>query len=189
MNKKSVIKWGALFLILLFPSTLYLVLSTGKHNLFELPYYAPNDQPVESWNFPLEFDATQEIKVMAYFLNDQVEYNSRVLLQLQHLNAKLSIAELTFNLYFEGEKPTSKELKELMGAKNVRTFDFRTQSFQSMIFNLEEGSLAPGQWVILVDKQNKVRGVYPGQEYAKMKDLGEDIKALKAQEFVPKKKE
>ena len=57
-----------------------------------------------------------------------------------------------------------------------------------MNFDLEEGSLSAGEWVLLIDKQNKVRGVYSGQEYSKMKELGEDIKALKAQEFVPRKK-
>ena len=188
MNKKSLFKWGALFLILLFPFVLYLMLSTGKHNLFDLPYFAPQQQVAETFEFPLEFDDRDEIKVLAYFKDEEVEYNSRVLLQLQHLSAKLNIPELTYNLFFEGKKPDDKELQALLGAKYVRSFEFRTKSFASMNFDLEEGSLSAGEWVLLIDKQNKVRGVYSGQEYSKMKELGEDIKALKAQEFVPKKK-
>jgi hypothetical protein len=187
MNRKSAIKWGALFLILLFPSTLYLVLSTGKHNLFDLPYYAPAQQVPEQYVFPFSYDARDQIKVLAFLKDGDTEYSSRVLLQLQAMEKKLTIPELRFVLYFEGERPEEKELNSLFSSERVRYFEFRAKSFENMTFQLEDGALEPGRWVLLVDKQNQIRGVYPGQEYAKIKELGEDVKALKAQEFVPKK--
>jgi len=43
MQNTAVRKWLFLFFILLFPSLLYVVLSTGKHQIIRLPYFGPKE--------------------------------------------------------------------------------------------------------------------------------------------------
>lgn len=75
MPQKQVRKWIGLFLILLFPSLLYVVLSTGKHQIIRLPYYGEK-----------KFVANDEVKRV-----DTTYYSIPQFSAANHLGEKISL--------------------------------------------------------------------------------------------------
>ncbi len=199
-------KWGLLFLILLFPSLLYIGLSTGKHNLFSLPYYGEYqlDQNGDTIYDALklqediaaiwpELDTCNT--VIAFIDQTNMELSSRIGTQLSSLAEKLSPME-DFRILLISDTDVSNE--------KALTQAFENSEEKWILLNLEGGlqeliskhfnwDTFPKNSVCyrlyLMDKQSYLRGVYNGDEYSKVKDLSDDIKALKADELIPKKDE
>lgn len=199
-------KWGLLFLILLFPSLLYIGLSTGKHNLFSLPYYGTyevnnsGDTVYDALNLKEDLAAAwaeldTSNTVIAFIDQSNMELSSRIGTQLSSLAEKLSPME-DFRILLISDTDVSNE--------NAITQAFENSEEKWVLLNLEGGlSSFVGKhfkWDVfpqnsvyyrlyLMDKQSYLRGVYNGDEYSKVKDLSDDIKALKADELIPKKDE
>lgn len=197
-------KWGLLFLILLFPSLLYIGLSTGKHNLFSLPFYGDFELSSEGDTIfkAISIDAYllehgPELDTCNYvlaFMNPKnQELSSRVGTQLSAIAEKLDPMP-DFRLVIFSNESLSKD------SLAISAFNSSNEKWKLINLNGTLRKLANEHFswdaldgeklfyrVYLVDKQSYVRGVYNGDEYAKVKELSDDIKALKADELIPKK--
>lgn len=198
-------KWGLLFLILLFPSLLYITLSTGKHNLFSLPYYGQSSvkaegdtvySPIEVQKdlLPVWSDLETCYFVLAFIDPENEMLSSRVGTQLSSLAEKLSpMEDFRIMVLSNGELTEKRELFQAFANDtdkwNFLNFSEGLADFTQRHFSWDTELQDPYNRLYLIDKQNFVRGVYTAQEYSKVKDLSDDVKALKADELIPKKNE
>jgi hypothetical protein len=199
-------KWGLLFLILLFPSLLYIGLSTGRHNLFSLPYYGEYHLNAEGDTIPEPLALVDDIKphlkklealdtsifIVAFVDIKNQELSSRVGTQLSSIAEKLSPMR-DFRILVVSDSRLTEE-KKLFQAfdKSQDKWHFLNvngdlSNFYTKYFAWDQSSKSPFQRAYLVDKQSFIRGVYNAEEYSKVKELSDDIKALKADELTPKK--
>lgn len=201
-----------LLTILLFPSLLYVVLSTGSHNFINRPIYGPksvstsgdtNYYKLSGLQFDnckaekLDFSAFDNNIVLYHFVDDKDS-----VLEKRKASQLLAIHDR-----FK-EKKTFKIVSIVLGdtlqvCEFKREYNLVTPQWQAVgfaenlsllkekfILNLSE-ELKAKQWTslfVLVDNQGRVRAYRDGVQYVEEKALIDDIKILKAEEFIPKKK-
>lgn len=210
MNIKQ--KWVFLFLILLFPSLTYLVLSTGKIHFTTLPIYGPRTvvdsdtvfHTITNFNLPnhkgesvslTDFEGKYKI---VNFICAECETSVDRLngefaqLQLQFKN-RTDLSFLTFIINSDNFDKAS--LASFVKSQEPGSFWFFIQTDASVAkelalksFLLKDFSPQKGSdYFVLLDQQNRIRGFYNGIEYVKVKELIDAVKVLKAEEFRPMK--
>ena len=218
-----------LFFILLFPSLLYIFLTSGKHNVLELPYYGRHDSLWTSVDGKRALDSVIHHQVADFAFLDQAGNT----VTRQSVDGKIYVADFFFTtcqsicpvmsgeLYnvqeaFKNDADVmilshtvdpDKDTVEAMAAyaeqyhADAKQWLFLTGSKKELYDRARDSYLlpvAPGdggehdfihaQEVVLIDKQGHIRGMYDGTSHKAIKELIQDIRKLKADEAVPKKK-
>ena len=104
MQNPTVGKWIILFLILLFPSLLYVFLSTGKHQIIRLPHFGPKEfiaEPGEKrvdttyYSIPsFVFTDQNQTEVSSYALDKNTKVFSFICIDCENSPSKRILAEL-----------------------------------------------------------------------------------------------
>jgi len=201
-----------LLTILLFPSLLYVVLSTGSHNFIKRPIYGPKELSPQGDSIYYQLNGltflnckTQEVELSSFQKN----------IVLYHFfEGKDSVLEKRkasqlIALHDRFKEKTDIKIVSIILGDSVRVCDFqneynllsqqwqaigfeRSKNFvrEKFILNIPE-ELQENQWAnlfVLVDKKGRIRTYRDGVQYVEEKALIDDIKILKAEEFIPKKK-
>jgi len=215
-----------LFAVLVVPSVLYLILTTGKHNIKPLPYFG----------FKTPTTKTVDGKIISDTLYHAIPEFSFI----DQTGKKFGSADLENKIYvanfFFTQCPTiCKEMQSLMKIINERTQDFedvRLVSFtvdpdndtpealsayadrlsakpekwhfltgqkadiytlaNSYLLNASEDINAEGgflhsEMVVLIDRENHIRGIYEGTDIKDMKRAIDEVKTLIAEYNIAKK--
>jgi len=201
-----------LLIILLFPSLLYVVLSTGSHNFIKRPIYGPKVLSVDGDSIycklsGLSFDDcnSQQIELSS-FQNSIILYhfveNKDSILEKRKASQLIALHDR-----FK-EKKDIKIVSIVLGeAVQVchfqREYELTSAQWQVVGFNSDKEmlrekfilnipeELKENQWTnlfVLVDNKGRVRTYRDAVQYVEEKALIDDIKILKAEEFIPKKK-
>ncbi|UTW63448.1 hypothetical protein KFE98_04650 [bacterium SCSIO 12741] len=211
-------KVALLLVILLFPSLLYVLLSTAKHNFISRPYFGNHTvneagdtvyYQVPAAEF-LTCDSTEidssdlanKILLVTVFDPKDKKYGPRIYSQLVSLQDRFrendDVALLTISLRSASDSTNgicelTNEFRILEGKWNILALKdrnpevFATQGLG--ITNNDSLNLPVDiTQVVLLDKKRRIRGYYDGTQYAEAKRLTEDLKIVKAEEFIPRKK-
>ena len=201
-----------LLIILLFPSLLYVVLSTGSHNFIKRPIYGPKVLSADGDSIyyklsGLRFDDcnSQQIELSS-FQNSIILYhfieNKDSVLEKRKASQLIALHDR-----FK-EKKDIKIVSIVLGeASQVchfqREYELASPQWQVVGFNSHKEKLREkfilniplelkeNQWTnlfVLVDNKGRVRTYRDAVQYVEEKALIDDIKILKAEEFIPKKK-
>ena len=201
-----------LLTILLFPSLLYVVLSTGSHNFIKRPIYGPKAISADGDSVYYKLNGlkfqdcnSQEIELLSFqksiVLYHFVE-NKDSILEKRKASQLLALHDR-----FK-EKKDIKIVSIVLG-DSVQVCGFQSEYelvspqwqvvgfnldkkilFKNFILNIPE-ELEENQWTnlfVLVDKKGRIRTYRDAVQYLEEKALIDDIKILKAEEFIPKKK-
>lgn len=204
MLKKS--KLLVILLILLFPSVLYLVLTTGKHHFISLPYYGPKNSAAPgdtSYHRISEFELTNcnydslegKITIVHFFnsrCNDVCAKVAANLVNLQerlqeksvfkilsiNTNANVSVSELsTFaNSFHANPKTWTISSGDSVKIQQLAQTDF--------LLNVEIGY---SETLTLLDKELHIRGFYDGSVLKEVNKMHDDMKMLMAEYMLAKK--
>ncbi len=207
-----------LLVILLFPSLLYILLSTAKHNFISRPHYG-NHQVNELGDTvyyqvpPVEFmscdssrldSASFQNKILIVCLFDPKDskYGPRIYSQLVSLQDRFrenddvalqTISLVSANDPANGICELENQFHILKGKWNILALTDRDPAIYA---NTDLG-IPPNDslnlpiditTVVLIDKKRYIRGYYDGTQYAEVKRLTEDLKVVKAEELIPRKK-
>lgn len=211
MPKGPVKKAVLLFSILLFPSVLYLVLSTGKHNFMIRPFYGPKEVIAKGdtlfYQIPdVAFtnckgsetslkDLRGNILVVAFCsqnnLNLESRINSQMLAIQDRFREKSDVRIVSVSLVQE-----SSALCRIEEAFDVNSEmwnvgmlkDISVKTFAEDYLLLPKGDTLNESALVLIDKDGHIRGYRDASQYVEVKELADDIKILKAEEFIPRKK-
>ena len=200
--KKRTRKIVGLVLILLFPSLFYVILSTGSHEFITTPYYGANGLDAEGDTVYQKYDRPElwlkdSFNVVSFLNPTDSLLSYRLVFQMKELEADLErVPDLAFSFMVdnnvEGEltQTLKSEVYAIPGAKWVSTSKKKQsdilESLQSKV-PYSDSVRTFYEWVLLFDKEGYVRGTYDGKQYVDIKRLKDDLKVLKAGEFVPKK--
>lgn len=207
-----------LLFLLSFPSVLYVVLTTGKHNALRLPYLgekqlAPNSKDtlyhtVPAFSFVNQSGDTinnkfynDKIYIAAYFYTScTTNACQRMAAQILRLQEKFSYTEGLIQMLYHTIKPESDSVAALnayakMVHADTRMWNFVTGDKTQLLDIAKKGYLIeqndtenPGEIFVLVDKEKRIRGMYNGTKIQGVNDLIDGIKALMA-EYVIKETE
>lgn len=208
VNGKSLL----LLTILLFPSLLYVVLSTGTHNFIRLPIYGPKSEmgqgdttfyQISDIQF---FTCNGESKAVEEFRGNIVLYHFVV--NSNPVEEKRKASQLiAINDRFKEKKDIKVrsiiigDTAELCAFKEE--YNLTSSSWEAMGFNgdfnwIKEkylvdvpAEIQQNQWsnlFVLVDKKGRIRKYRDAIQYVEEKALIDDIKVLKAEEFIPTKR-
>jgi len=188
-----------LIIVLLFPSLFYVVLSTGSHSFITTSYFGAKgvDEAGDTLyhqfkQYPL--NSPEQYKVVAHYQKDDSVLAYRVLTQLLSLDKDVvKVPELTFFFINHGDdgfaafeqdaQPLRNKL--FVSSQDIQVEEFLSESSYERIKPADVQS--PLEWAILVDKEGFIRGSYDAKQYLEIKRLKDDIRILKAAEFIPKK--
>ena len=135
MQNTTVRKWVILFLILLFPSLLYVFLSTGKHQIIRLPHFGPKEFIAEPGKKRVD---TTYYSIPSFVLIDQnqtevslstIDKNTKVFsficIDCENSPSKRILAELA-QLQLQFEKRTDlKFITLVVDAENVDSLKYQ----------------------------------------------------------------
>lgn len=207
-----------LFLVLLFPSLIYVILSSGDHSFTSRPIYGPKSLSESGdttfYSIP-DFELslcdgrsfssilqTDKIFLISFFNPKDSLSSARINGQLMTMQDRFrdntdvtifSIATdstkeaLRMLCSFENAFPV-KEGKWIFGTLNDKScFDFAANSL--FVDDSTKSYLGfNSNKVVLVDKNGRIRAYRDGTKYVGIKALADDVKVIKAEEFIPKKK-
>ncbi|MCB0482011.1 MAG: hypothetical protein KDC83_11305 [Flavobacteriales bacterium] len=212
MFKGPVKKAVILFSILLFPSVLYLLLSTGKHNFLVRPVYGPKEVTPHGdtlyYSIPnVQFedcrdsrisldDLDSNILVIVFFGTGNENLDSRInsqMLALQdRFREKSDVKVMSISL-LEGDTTlcdveanfnVNPEMWKVLRLTEQSAAEF---AISSLFIDSPDGISFVKSTIVLVDKKRRIRGYRDASQYVEVKDLADDIKILKAEEFIPRK--
>ena len=213
MNRKSVRKAGMLLFILLFPAVLYLALSTGRHSFFNRPFYGPktviaeNDtnyyqlSGIDFFDCRGDVFSFEELRgniiVLSFFSQKNTALDSRIngqMLALQdryrdRTDLKFISVIMDHNdtvplCQLEADFKVNKEVWKVGVLKNVSLEHFE----KDVLYIDDHNSNFAKSIAVLIDKAGHIRGYRDASQYIEMKEIVDDIKILKAEEFIPRKK-
>lgn len=201
-----------LLTILLFPSLLYVVLSTGSHNFIKRPIYGPkvlsadgdsvyyklNGLKFQDCNSQeIELSSFQKSIVLYHFVeNKDSILEKRKASQLIALHDRFKekkdikivsivLGDILQVCGFQSEYELESAQWQVVGFNLDKKI-----LFKNFILNIPE-ELRENHWTnlfVLVDKKGRIRTYRDAVQYLEEKALIDDIKILKAEEFIPKKK-
>lgn len=201
-----------LLTILLFPSLLYVVLSTGTHNFIKRPFYGPKTlnefsdtvyysvNNIEFQNCKGDLLYIEEFEgniTLIHFItfSDSLE-EKRKASQLIALNDRFKEKSdiKILSVVFGDSRTTCNFKKEYsLNTEGWQVVNFKADKSelkQKLIFNLPS-EISQNKWTnlfVVVDKQGRIRSYRDAIQYVEERALIDDIKILKAEEFIPKKK-
>lgn len=216
-----------LFFILLFPSLLYLFLSTGKHNILSLPIYGPREavktvvegkEQVDTLYHTIpDFSFTNQYaeKISGKDLKDKIVVVDFFFTTCQSICPKMS-TELTrvqekskeikaFCIISHTVNPENDSVEVLadyaqkMHAEKGRwhfvtgnkkeLYDLARYGYFITAMDGDGGAddFIHSEKFVLIDRQGYIRGYYDGTSREDVDRLIDEIKVLKAEEFIPKK--
>jgi hypothetical protein len=213
MTKIQMKKWAVILAILLFPSILYVLYSGGKHGFHRLPVLGPktavNNETATADT--LYHKVSFSGKLQSLYLSDSVyrvfsilspvrdPLNDRIINQLLFNHKKFDKrTDLVFiSLTWPTDSANLQEVPEI-NARDSRRWNILEVPYEELIEFVTTQLLLPhpdtaseiafrGQMVIL-DKQMRVRSCIDATQYTEGKKLTDDLKVLKAEEFVKFKK-
>jgi len=201
-----------LLTILLFPSLLYVVLSTGSHNFIKRPIYGPkvlsadgdsvyyklNGLKFQDCNSQeIELSSFQKSIVLYHFVENkdsilEKRKASQLIALHDRFKEKKDIKIVSIVLGDTLQVCGFQSEYELESAQwQVVGFNLDKKIlFKNFILNIPE-ELKENHWTnlfVLVDKKGRIRTYRDAVQYLEEKALIDDIKILKAEEFIPKKK-
>ncbi|MDE0771418.1 MAG: hypothetical protein OSB25_04335 [Salibacteraceae bacterium] len=201
-----------LLIILLFPSLLYVVLSTGSHNFIKRPVYGPKVLSADGDSIyyklsglsfddcnsqQIELSSFQNSIILYHFIeNKDSVLEKRKASQLIALHDRFKekkdikivsivLGEASQVCHFQREYELASDQWQVVGFNSDK--EMLREKF---ILNIPE-ELKENQWTnlfVLVDNKGRVRTYRDAVQYVEEKALIDDIKILKAEEFIPKKK-
>lgn len=201
-----------LLIILLFPSLLYVVLSTGSHNFIKRPVYGPKVLSADGDSIyyklsglsfddcnsqQIELSSFQNSIILYHFIeNKDSVLEKRKASQLIALHDRFKekkdikivsivLGEASQVCHFQREYELASDQWQVVGFNSDK--ELLREKF---ILNIPE-ELKENQWTnlfVLVDNKGRVRTYRDAVQYVEEKALIDDIKILKAEEFIPKKK-
>ncbi len=201
-----------LLIILLFPSLLYVVLSTGSHNFIKRPVYGPKVLSADGDSIyyklsglsfddcnsqQIELSSFQNSIILYHFIeNKDSVLEKRKASQLIALHDRFKekkdikivsivLGEASQVCHFQREYELASDQWQVVGFNSDK--EMLREKF---ILNIPE-ELKENQWTnlfVLVDNKGRIRTYRDAVQYVEEKALIDDIKILKAEEFIPKKK-
>ncbi len=209
LNGKSLM----LLTILLFPSLLYVILSTGSHNFIKRPFFGPKTVAENSGDTlfysvqdivlencdgqKIDFTQFRGNLVLCHFVtNDDELEEKRKASQLIALNdrfkEKSDIKIVTFLLNdLNGTCKFNEEYSLISDSWQAYNFKGEYEGLKNqLIFDLPE-DITQNKWTnlfVLLDKKGRIRTYRDAIQYVEERALIDDLKILKAEEFIPKKK-
>ncbi len=119
------------------------------------------------------------------------EANARVVPQLGGLLEKVTVREARMVVLSPDSAINQKDLKGFMNDSRMLivqvSVEIATQVEEKLKADYSSEYSDEIFQISLFDKSGAMRGVYNATEYSKIKEMSEDLKALKAAEFVPRK--
>lgn len=207
-----------LLFLLSFPSVLYVVLTTGKHNALRLPYLGEKQlasngkdtlyHTVPAFTFVNQAGDTisdkfynNKIYVAAYFYTScSTSACKRRAAQILRLQEKFAYTEGLIQMLYHTVKPEIDSVPALnayakMVHADTKMWNFVTGDKAQLLDIAKNGYLLeqpdsenPSEMFVLVDKEKRIRGMYNGTKIQGVNDLIDGIKALMA-EYVIKETE
>ncbi len=198
-----------LFMILVFPSLFYVILSGSNHDIVGLPYYAPtgvNDDGdtifhrVEVINnsevlgsSPTLGKQFKENTVKIVSLIDFTPESFRVMEQMQNLHDRFNDKPDVLLISVFSRQPSDSALAELK-----RTYSVSSDTWLAVLSNddavaglkINEQSKVeqnPLYVITLLDQENHIRGYFDGIQYVDTKEVREAVKALRFKNYRPVK--
>lgn len=213
MSKARFRKPALLFLILLFPSLLYILLSTGKHKFNKLPYLGnktlsqTGDTIYHKIN-PFLFTNHQgnevtlgqfdgKIKLISILCPSCNKGSKRVKSELAQIDLQFkeypNLVFLNFVYKPNQNKLAFIELCSTPPNAMAEKWHFIVPD-SNLLVNVAKNSLLLSdfdtKWgsdkLILADSRNQIRGIFDGTAYLQVKELIDAIKALRKEEFLVK---
>lgn len=216
MKSTKLRKGFFLFLILLFPSLLYVVLSTGKHNIITLPFYTPDGKvelradanyrveaaPLQSFGGSADSLVNKLViinlvtsdcppscdRAMGQFLSFTEKFESYP--DVWNQTVCLDVVDTTTQLESSFSNYLSKRKKWIVSYSDsqVQIDDFVLNGllYADSVKNSANINSLSGK-VVILDKQRKIRAYYDATNYTDYSEIVDAVKVLKAEEFVPRK--
>lgn len=213
MNKRAK-QLLILFLIVIFPSLFYVILSGTDHDIVGLPYYGPKevnehrDTVYHRVNELSEFETANgqkvpdsllsgKIKIVSFLENNERSF--RVMEQLKNTAERFQDKNdvIILTLY------NSNELKEKRIKKINHTYRSDLEGWHFLIttdrislhdfarnelfISRENESAHEMNTIVLLDDENKIRGYFDGLQYVETKELRNAVKALRFKKLRPLK--
>ena len=205
-----------LFLILIFPSLFYVILSGTDHDIVGLPYYGPkevnasgdtiyhevsnlsqflqkNEQPVP------DSLLNGKIKIVSFLENNEQSF--RVMEQLKSTAERFQDKNdvLILTLYNQNETDRE-EINNILNTYKSGTKGWHflitpeTLTLQNFareeLFVSQETKLQNEMTaIVLLDDENRIRGYFDGLQYVETKELRNAVKALRFKKLRPVKKQ
>lgn len=217
MNITNWKKGAILFTVLLFPSLVYVILSSGDHSFISRPIFGPksvNDngdtiyyqvqgvpmETCESLPVTLE-DFRGKILVLSFFNPTDSLLSSRVNGQMMSIQDRFrdntDVMNLSIGIFNTMEQRAQAckiiaDYKSNSGKKWKWSLVTEAEALQFAKYQLLlpndsiTGKLDFSQ-VVLLDKKGRIRSYRDGKQYVEIKTLGDDIKVVKAEDFISKK--
>lgn len=197
-----------LFMILVFPSLLYVVLSGSNHDIVGLPYYGPKKVDANGDTVYYETSHLNELKVypQGNAVRDQLKgtvkiinfidftpESYRVMEQMQNLAERFNDKPDVVLITILQNTPSDSLLSALKQTYHVaQGLWILAESSSDLMGDLKTQEQkvvdATAQHVItLVDQENKLRGYFDGIQYVDTKEIREAVKALRFKNYRPVK--
>ena len=219
MNKTNRKKAALLFALLLFPSILYVVFSSGKHTFLYRPILGPKTVNVDgdtlyhsvslfsftncAQNKISMKDLKGKIIVLGFYNNSDSLSSARIYTQMMTLHEKFEttkdfvLVSISVNndpisvsgaCRVESRFPIQKG-RWLLGVLDDDVYEFATQQLflESEESKTESSPSFNYKKLVLLDKFRRIRSYSDALQYAETKILGDDIKVVIAEDFIPKK--
>lgn len=202
-------KWAVILSILLFPSLLYVLFSGGKHGFKRPPVFGPKSisangdtlyHTVDFRSINRRIHIPDSVFVVFSILSPQRDaLTDRIINQLIFNHRKLDKrTDLLFiSLTWPGDSNGFRQLPEVIHRDTARwriiempydsLLDFAAR--QLLLPPPESSStLAFRKQLVILDKSRRIRSFLDATQYTEGKKLTDDLKVLKAEEFVKFKK-
>jgi len=215
-SRKKLTQGLLLLLILIFPSLLYVILSTGKHDIARVEYYGPREA-VQGSEFPdtiyyqvepvsLEVQVGDSlmgldqldgnIRVLHFFCTSCYEANYRVLEQVGKVYSRFKDKpDVRIVSILIDSTDTEDSLEEAMRGYGMGSDKwFAVKLPKDMFMNFQREGLLMNEeqsgnlsTLVLLDKERHIRGYYDGKQYLEANRLIDAIKAIRFADFRPTK--
>lgn len=209
-------KAALLFAVLLFPSILYVVFSSGKHTFLYRPVLGPKTVDVNGDTLyhsvaPFRFkqcnnkvvssaELEGKILIVGFYNNSDSLLSTRMCNQMMTLHEKFRTNDdiVLLSLSTSNDSSSLKEAcrierefpidesKWFLGILEGDIVSFATQQlwFDEVQNTKEKFDYSK---LVLLDKARRIRSYSDATQYSETKILGDDIKVVIAEEFMPKK--
>lgn len=197
-----------LFLILVFPSLFYVILSGSNHDIVGLPYYGPKEvdekgdtayYEVTGLNAarlftngePVKKYLAKSVKIVSFI--DFTAESYRVMEQMQSLHERFGDKPDVILITAALEQPSDSlfnALTETYSITRNKWFLVNAEAglHEDLQIQAQTAVNAPFSNVItIVDQDNRLRGYFDGIQYVDTKEVREAVKALRFKNYRPVK--
>ena len=218
MNIKNWKKGAVLFAVLLFPSLVYVILSSGDHSFISRPVFGPktldDSDTVYHQVSKIQYSNCRGEEFDVLSLREKIVvisfYNSKDSVLSSRINGQMMSIQDRFrdntDVYIVSLGITEDSLSEIKACEIAK--DYQSNSGNkwkwAILSKMDADELAQNELflptdsltleqdfaqVVLLDKKGRIRAYRDGRQYVEIKTLVDDIKIVKAEDFISKKRD